>query len=141
MGNGGFGQYITLGYCCFFLTLFPCSSVGPIPQNTVLHKLLQRGSFLWASVPQEHTAPAYLWTKGQSSCQDKPVPVWAPLSGSQRGYFKTHPPNFSMDVSSTLVFSGCKEIPAPLWSLPKLPVVAGEYWLRHLKHLVPILPH
>jgi len=47
MGNGDWGQFITRCLCCSFLlrggllTLFLCSSVGSLPWETVLHKLLQ----------------------------------------------------------------------------------------------------
>ena len=54
MGNGDCGQSITLCLCCSFLpTLFPCSSVGSLPQDRVFHELLQCGSFLWTEVLQE----------------------------------------------------------------------------------------
>jgi len=40
MGNGGCSQFITCWLCrSFLLTLFPCSSVGSLPWETVLHKL------------------------------------------------------------------------------------------------------
>ena len=76
------------------LTLFPCSSVGSLPQETVLHKLLQcesfpqaavlhellqRGSLPWGAVLQEQTAPAWV-PRGVTSPASKPAPAWAPLS-------------------------------------------------------------
>ncbi|KAK4830730.1 hypothetical protein QYF61_013180 [Mycteria americana] len=46
MGNGGYGQLIQLYLCrSFLLTLFPCSSMGSSPWETVLHELLQHESF------------------------------------------------------------------------------------------------
>jgi len=46
MWNGGCGQLIAHCLCrSFLLTLFPCSSVGSLPHETVLHALLQCESF------------------------------------------------------------------------------------------------
>ena len=76
------------------LTLFPCSSVGSLPRETVLHellqcesfpqaavlhKLLQCGSLPWGAVLQEQTAPAWV-PHGVTSPASKPASVWAPLS-------------------------------------------------------------
>ena len=41
------------------LTLFPCSSVRSLPQETVLHELLQRDSFSQATVLQDQVALHY----------------------------------------------------------------------------------
>lgn len=42
MGSGSCGQFITFCLCQFFLfAVFPCSSTGSLPHNSVLHKLLQ----------------------------------------------------------------------------------------------------
>jgi len=101
MGNGGCGQLITLCLCRSFLppqggllTLFPCSNMGSLSQETVLHKLLQCESFpraailhelpQWGSLPQgavlqEQTAPAWVPHRVTSPAS-KPAPVWAPLS-------------------------------------------------------------
>jgi len=100
MGNGSYGQFIT---CCLsrslslrggLLTLFPCSSMGSLPQETVLHKLLQResfpptaalpelpqrGSLPWSAVLQEQAAPAWA-PLGVTNPASKPAPLWAPLS-------------------------------------------------------------
>ena len=76
------------------LTLFPCSSVGCLPWETVLHEhlqhesfpwaavlheLLQHGSFPWGAVLQELTAPAWVPYRVTSPAS-KPAPAWAPLS-------------------------------------------------------------
>ncbi|KAK4829526.1 hypothetical protein QYF61_005165 [Mycteria americana] len=76
------------------LTLFPCSSVGSLPWQTVLYKLLHHKSFPWAAVLhkllqrgslprgavlQEQTAPAWV-PRGVTSPASKTAPVWAPLS-------------------------------------------------------------
>ena len=59
MGNGVYGQFITRYFLLLHppqgedSSLFPCSSVGSLPQETVLHKLLQCESFPWAAVLQE----------------------------------------------------------------------------------------
>jgi len=78
------------------LTLFLCSSVRSLSQETVLHKLLQRESFPWAAalhelpqseslpqgaVLQEQAAPTWV-PHGVTSPADKPDPAWAPLSTS-----------------------------------------------------------
>lgn len=45
----------------FFLTLFPCPSVGTLPGVTVLHKLLQLGyPSPWSTVLEEQIAPAWV---------------------------------------------------------------------------------
>lgn len=49
-GNVCRGQSITHWHS-FPFTLFPCSSVGSLTQETVLHYLLHCGSFPWAVVP------------------------------------------------------------------------------------------
>ena len=74
------------------LTLFPCSSMGSLPGETVLHKLLQRESFPRAAVLHKllqcgspagsQVLPANLLQFGllspqvHRSCQE-PAPVWA----------------------------------------------------------------
>ena len=95
MGNGGCGQFITLCLCrSFLITLCLCSSVGSLPREAVLHKLLQHESFPWAAVLhkllqcgslpqgavfQEQAAPVWvpLWVTSSAS---KPTPAWAPVS-------------------------------------------------------------
>ncbi|KAM4666906.1 LOW QUALITY PROTEIN: immunoglobulin superfamily member 22 [Amazona ochrocephala] len=79
-------------------TLFPCSSVGSLPQETVLHKQFQRGSFPqatvlhellqreslpWGAVLQEQTAPTWV-LHSVTSPASKPAPAQAPLSMGHR---------------------------------------------------------
>ena len=120
------------------ITLFPCSSVGSLPQETVLHellqcgsfpraavlhKLLQHGSFPQCAVLQEHTAPAWV-PHGVTSPARKPAP-WAPVStdplvlpgacssaGFPRGHSLLREPTCSGVGSST----GCRWISAPPWT-------------------------
>jgi len=76
------------------LTLFPCSSVGSLPQEIVLYELLQCESFPWAAVLhklpkcgslpqgaalQEQAAPAWVPHRVTGPAS-KPAPAWAPLS-------------------------------------------------------------
>ena len=87
------------------LTLFPCSSMGSLPRETVLHKLLQResfpqaavlhkllqrGSYPQGAVLQEQTAPAWV-PHGVTSPASKPAPAWPPLSTGPRGHGSTGP--------------------------------------------------
>jgi len=73
------------------LTLLPCSSVGSLPRETVLHELLHHEAFSWAAIlhellqhgcfPQsadlrEQTAPARI-PHGVTSPDRKPAPAWA----------------------------------------------------------------
>lgn len=39
-GNGGWGQSIMCCLCCFFLLSGKTSSIGSLPQGTILHELL-----------------------------------------------------------------------------------------------------
>ncbi|KAK4818194.1 hypothetical protein QYF61_008578 [Mycteria americana] len=59
------------------LTLFPCSSVRSLPQETVLHKLLQRSQVL----PENLLQRGLLSPQGHRSCKE-PAPVQGP-TGSQ----------------------------------------------------------
>jgi len=76
------------------LTLFPCSSMRSLSQETALcellqresfpraaalHELLQRGSLPQGAVLQEQAAPAWI-PHGVTSPASKPAPVWASLS-------------------------------------------------------------
>jgi len=58
------------------LTLFPCSSVGSLPRERVLHKLLQRESFPQAAalheLPQSESFP-----RG-ADLQEQAAPAWVP---------------------------------------------------------------
>jgi len=110
------------------LTLFPCSRVGSLPRETVLHELLQcesfpwavvlhellqSGSFPWSTVLQEETDPAWV-LNGVTSPARKPDPVWASLS---MGPQVLPGDCFSMDFSwvHSLLWV---HLPAPAWGLP-----------------------
>jgi len=58
------------------LTLFPCSSMGSIPQQTVLHKLLQREPFPWAAVV--HKLPQRVSLPQGAVLQEQTSPAWVP---------------------------------------------------------------
>jgi len=62
------------------LTLFPCSNMRSVSQETVLHKLLQHESFPWAAalhkLPQGGSFP------GSAVLQEQAAPAWVP-TGSQ----------------------------------------------------------
>ena len=73
MGIGGYGQFITLLCCSFLLMPFLCSSVGSLPQDTVLHELLQHQSLPQGAVPAR-----------------KPAPAWAPFHGPKFPSGHTH---------------------------------------------------
>ena len=124
-----------------FLTLFPCSSMGSLPQETVLHELLQCGSFpqaevnpkmlqcgsiLWAAVLQEWTTPAWV-PQGVTSPASKSAPAWAPLSPrGDRSYQELAPARASHRVTACfghthllrggVPSTGCRWISAPLWT-------------------------
>jgi len=145
MGNGGCGEFITRCLCCSFLLsgglliLCLCSSVGFLPQETVLQELLQCGSspwaaalhtlpqcgsFPWGAVLQEQAAP--VWDPhGVTRPASKPAPLWAPLStgpqvlagacsstGSPRG----HGLLWSSSCSSVGSSTGCGWGSAPPWA-------------------------
>lgn len=49
-GNGGYSQFIICGFSpCSGRRLFLCCAMGSLPQETVLHKLLQSESIPWAT--------------------------------------------------------------------------------------------
>jgi len=96
MGNRDYGQFITCCLCRLLLlrggllTLFPSSSMGSLPQETALHKLLQCesfpqaaachrlpqcGSLPWGTVLQEQATPAWVPHRVTSPAS-KPAPVW-----------------------------------------------------------------
>ena len=139
------------------LTLFPCSSVGSLPQETVLCKLLQRGSFPQAAVLHEvlqrgslpraavlqaQTAPAWV-PCGVTSPASKPTPARA--SHRVTGFFR-HPPapvwGPPRTAGGDLLHRGppwaAGGQPASPWSSPR---AAGESLLRRLEHLLPLLLH
>ena len=121
------------------LTLFPCSSVGSLPQETVLHELLQRESFPWATVLhellqhgsfprgavlQEQTAPAWV-PHGVTSPASKPAPARAPLSMgpqvlpgacSSAGFPRGHSLLRASPCSGVGSSTGCRWISAPPWT-------------------------
>jgi len=57
-------------------TLLPCSSVRSLSQETVLHKILQRGSFPWAAAL--HELPQHGSLPWGAVFQEQPAPVWVP---------------------------------------------------------------
>jgi len=113
------------------LILFPCSSVGSHPQETVLHRLLQHESFPRGTVLQGQTAPVGV-PQGLTSPASKPAPAWAPLStgpqvlagacsnsGSPWG---PQPPLGTPTCSSMGSSVGYRWISAPAWT----PMGCGE---------------
>jgi len=123
------------------LTLFPCSSMKSLPQETVLHEVLQHESFPraavlhklpqhwslpWGAVLQEQSAPAWV-SCGVTSPASKPALTWTPLSprvhkscqkpaATQASHGVTasfgHIHLLQHGVSST----GCRWISAPPWT-------------------------
>ena len=59
----------------FFLMLFPCSSVGCLPQDTAFHKILQPESLPWATVLHEFQSGCLPWG---AVLQEQTAAVWAP---------------------------------------------------------------
>ena len=120
------------------LTLFPCSSVGSLPRETVLHKLLQQKSFPWAAVLhelfqrgsfprgavlQEQTAPVWV-PHGVTSPASKPAPAWAPLSMSPQVLPRACSSKGFPQGHSLLQIHP----PALAWGPPR---AAGGYLLHH----------
>ena len=138
MGNGRCGQFVTHCLChSFLLMLFPCSSVGSLPQGIVLHKLLQSESFPWAAVLhelpqrgslprravlQEQAAPAWVLHRVTSPAS-KPAPVWPPLSTGPQLQPKACYSTGFKQVQSLLQ----AHPPAPAWGAPR---TAGIYLLH-----------
>lgn len=75
VGNRGCSKTTECHLChCLLLTLFPCFSIRSLPQQTVLHELLERlshgqqlfkncfsmGFSPWGSVVQKKTAPVWV---------------------------------------------------------------------------------
>jgi len=85
-GNGGCGQFVTHCLCHSFLLrgrtphTLTCSSMGSLSQKTVVHELLQHGSFLWAAVLHKLLKCGSL-PRG-AVLQEQTAPAWAP-TGSQ----------------------------------------------------------
>ena len=71
-----------------------------------------------------------------------PAPAWV-LPMSLQSFRRTYSGlgssvGCSADICSSVVLSTCcRGIPAPPWSLPKLPGAAGESLPQHLEHLLP----
>jgi len=79
------------------LALFPCSSVGSLPRQTVFHELLQRGSPAGSpALPANLLRCGLLSPRGHKSCQE-PAPARAPHG-----------------VTASLGYP-----PAPAWGLPQ----------------------
>jgi len=119
------------------LTLFPCSSMRSLSQETALHKLLQcesfpqapalhelpqRGSFPWGAVLQEQAAPAWVPHRVTSPAS-KPALVWTPLStGPGRSLLQSRLPMGSQPPSGIHLLQcgvppmGCRWISAPPWT-------------------------
>jgi len=121
------------------LTLCPCSSVGSLSWETILHKLLQResfpwaaalhelpqcGSFPWGAVLQEQAAPAWVPHRVTSPAS-KPAPTWAPLSMgpqvlagvcSSMGFPWSHSLLQAYICSSMGSSTGYRWISAPPWT-------------------------
>jgi len=115
MGNGGCSQSITLCLChSFLLTLIPSSSVGSLPQDTVLHELLQHGSVSLAEVLQERTAPPWVLQRLQFLSEKLlprgllPIPDRLSMGSS---FFQGTPLCSSVGSSP-----GSRWISAPLWT-------------------------
>jgi len=58
------------------LTLFPCSSIRSLSQETVLHKLLQHGPFPWAAAL--HELPQHGSFPRGAVLQEQAAPAWVP---------------------------------------------------------------
>jgi len=142
------------------LTLFPCSNMGSLSWETVLHKLLQQESFPQGPVLQGQAAPPWvphrvtsparkptpvctpLFPWGHRSCQ-QPAPAWA--SHGVTASFG-HPPALVWGPPWTtggyLLHCGppwtAWEQPASPWSSPP---TTGECLLQHLGNFLPLLLH
>lgn len=108
-------QKVSLQHCLsssFLLKLFLCSSVRTLCGLQFL---------AWE--------PALLWAL--HSCSVQAVPI-----SSSMGSFM----GCSVDICSDVVLCrDCRELPAPLWFLPKHPWAAAEYLLWCLEHLLSLL--
>ena len=137
------------------LTLFPCSSMRSLSQETVLHKLLQReyfpraaalhklpqhGSLPQGGVLQEQAAPVWVphWV---TSSVSKPALAWTPLSMGPQVLTGACSSVRSLPraTGGDLLHGG------PPWTTgekPASPWAAREDSLpQHLKHLLPLLLH
>ena len=139
-------------------TLFPCSSVGSFPWETVLHELLQHEFFPRGAVLQEQAAPGWvphgvtspaskllqrglLSPRGHRSCQE-PAPAWA--SHRVTTSFG-HPPALTCGppqaAGGSLLHHGPPWVQGTAASPWAAPQAAGESLLWLLEHLLPLLLH
>jgi len=143
LGNGGCSQFRMLGLCCsFLLTLLSCSSVGALPQETVLHNL--------SNVSPSHRLQ--LFTNCPSVAPFHGVPSCPPGTGcSSVGPPRGHKPcqqtcsgmgSPEWAASRYLLHRGppcaAGAQPASPWSCPW---VAGEPLRWRLEHLLSLLLH
>ena len=92
--------------------LGPCSAVGCLPQETVLHQLLQRGSFPQAAVPQKLP---WRGSFPRAYLQSQPVLVWAfPWSGGHLGGLRSPAPLHGLGGTACRLTAGCGGIPSCL---------------------------
>jgi len=120
------------------LTLCPCSSVGSLSQEAVLHKRLQHESFPWAAalpeLPQRGSLPtgcspsgtgcSSMGPHGVTSPGSKPALAWAPLSTGPQVLAGVWSSAGSPRGHSFLWASTCS-------SVRSLPRAAGGYLLHH----------
>jgi len=128
-GSGGCSQFIPCClYCSFLLTLFASSSVDSLPQERVLHKLLQRepfpqptvlpklpqgGAFPQGAVLQEWTALVCVPHEVTSPAR-KPAPAWAPLSACGHRSCQDPAPARALHM----VTASFRDPPALVWAPP-----------------------
>jgi len=141
------------------LTLYPCSSLGSLPQDTVLHKLLQFGSFPWGvdllrllqceSPEGSQLLPENLLQWGLHSLHRATDPARSLL---QHGLPKGSQPPSDIHLlrrgsppwaaGGDLLHRGP---PRAAGAQPTSPQssswAAGEALLQHLEHLLPLLLH
>ena len=115
MGNRDYGQFITCCLCRLLLlrggllTLFPSSSMGSLPQETVLHKLLQRESFPpTAALPELPQRGSLPWS---AVLQEQAAPAWASLSPWVHRSWQEPAPEWA----SHGVTASFRHSPAPVW--------------------------
>jgi len=139
------------------LTLFPCSRVRSLSQETVLHKLLQSESFPWDAVLQEKAAPAWV-PHGVTSPASKPALAWASLSTQPQVLAGACSSSGSPRGRSFLQASTCSSVASLLWAAGGDLLHRGLPWtargqpaspwsssqvaregslLRHFGHLLP----
>ena len=135
-GNGACAHFITPCLCrSSLLTLFPCSSGGSLPRETVLHELLQREAFPRAAVLHKllqrggsQLLPANLLHRGLLSPRGhRPCQEPAPAGASHRatasfGHIRLLRPGLlhglQVDICSTVDLCGLQ---GDLWAALTLP--------------------